>query len=59
MGKVIKMSQFDKIWMEVDVEQDREEKTKKIKEIIDSLDKIDCVCNVTKVQYRMPESEEE
>ena len=59
MEKVIKMSEFDKIWIEGDVDQDREKKTEKIQEIIKALSGVGCVENVTKVQYQMPRQEPE
>ncbi len=53
------MSDYDKIWIEVDVEQDRENKTKKLQEIMKALEEINCISNVTKIQYIMPHTESE
>ncbi len=52
MGKVKKMSKFDKIWIEVDVEPDREKKTEKIKEVLEKVSEIPCVKNVAKITYQ-------
>jgi len=55
------MSDYDKIWIEVDVEKDRdkEEKTKKILAIIEALSRVESVINITKTQYQMTDYEEQ
>ena len=49
------MSMFHKIWIEVDVLKDMNKKTEMMMEIVTSLQKVDCVQNVTKVSYQIPE----
>ena len=47
---------YDKIWIEVDVEPDRDpkEKTRKMGEIMTALsENAECVQNITKIQYQI------
>lgn len=46
------MSNYDKIWVELEIEQDRDNKTKKIQEVLEHCSKIPCVKNVSKVTYQ-------
>ncbi len=48
------MSEYDKIWIEVDVEQDRDKKTEKMSKIMGHLMELDEVKNVTKITYQLP-----
>ena len=55
---VIKNDEYDKIWTEVDVKKERGMKTKKIVEILQCLEKVECIKNITKVQYKVGMDEE-
>lgn len=60
MGQgTLKMSEYDKLWIEVDVDQDRGKKTDKVCAVIEALRKASCVANVTKVQYKVSKEEQE
>ncbi len=48
------MTMYHKIWIEVDVEKKMELKTAKIKEIMEALEKVDCIINISKIQYMVP-----
>ncbi|MHA1827934.1 MAG: hypothetical protein ACTSX6_04720 [Candidatus Heimdallarchaeaceae archaeon] len=45
------MGEYDKIWIEVDVNQDRDKKTEMLNKIMNSLDKLDFIKNIAKVTY--------
>lgn len=45
------MSQYDKILILVDVEKDRDQKTKKISEIICMLNSVKSVKNISRIEY--------
>ena len=53
------MTMYHKIWIEVDVEKDMNEKTEKIQMIMTALKDVKCVVNISKVQYKVPIQEEE
>ena len=55
----MKMTMYHKIWIEVDVEKDMELKTEKIQMIMTALKDVECVVNISKVQYKVPIQEEE
>ena len=50
---------YDKIWLEVDVLQERDLKTEKVQECIAALKKVSYVVNVTKAQYQLTDYKEE
>ena len=56
---MITMTMYHKIWIEVDVEKDMNEKTEKIQMIMTALKDVECVVNISKVQYKVPIQEEE
>lgn len=53
------MTMYHKIWIEVDVEKEITKKTEKIHSIMSALEDVDCVVNISKVQYKVPIQEEE
>ena len=48
------MSQFHKIWIEVDVSKDTQKKTEMLIEVMNLLKQAKCVVNVTKCEYKIP-----
>ena len=47
------MSQYDKIWIEVDVSpaMSKQEKTTKLQALMEALNKLDCIENITAIDY--------
>ena len=47
------MSQYDKIWIEIDVEKstDKKQKSEKLEALMKSLNQLDCVENISAVDY--------
>lgn len=52
------MAKFHKIWIEVDVLKEPDDKTEKVLKIINALQEVQCVKNVTKTQYIMSSEED-
>ena len=52
------MSQFHKIWIEVDVLKETQKKTEMMTKIMTALMKVECVENITKIQYQIPDNQD-